>query len=460
MENLNKNRRVIMPLQISFQKNIRKNWIMIFILKIVFGIFFIEIAYANQKPVLNIQEWQTKNGARILFVASKQIPIIDLNVTFDAGSARDGNNNGLANFTNRMLKQGTQRLNADQIAENLANVGAIYHSETTRDMAAISLRSLSEPKFLEPAVNTFSELLNHPNFPKEAFQRTQKRLLSHLQEEQQLPIQVAQKVFLKTLYSQHPYGHSVLGDEKTIQQIKPEDLKCFYQHYYVAKNTLMVIVGDLDKNQAMKIAEKIVGQLPVGEKPIDLPLPKIIKNTEQKITFPSEQATLLLGGLGIAKGDPDFFPLLVGNYILGGGELVSRFFQEVRNKNGLTYNIQSEFISLKVTGPFITSLQTQKEKADQALSITKKVLADFLTSGPTEIELINAKKSITGGFSRVFANNRNTLQLLTTIGFYNLPLNYLDTFRENVNAVTKEQIKAAFKKHVQFDQMVIVKAGI
>lgn len=440
-------------------KNSGKNWLLFFAWNIVFSILFIETAYAEQKPILNIESWQTKNGSRVLFVANKQIPMVDINVVFDAGSARDKNNFGLANFTSRMLNQGTSHLNANEIAANFANVGAIYRTETNRDMTIINLRSLTNTKFLEPALTTFSDLLNHPVFPKEAFQRIQKNLFSQLQIEQQSPIKVAQKKFLQILYAEHPYGHDILGNEKILEKFSPVNLRDFYQRYYVAKNNWVIIVGDLEKNQAMKVAEQIVGQLPVGEKPNNLPLPKTIENTEKVIRFPSEQTTILLGGIGIAKGDKDFFPLLVGNYTLGGGQLVSRFFQEVRNKNGLTYNIQSDFINMKVAGPFIISLQTREEKAQQALNITKKVLADFIATGPTVTELTAAKKSIIGSFPRTFANNKNTLQLLTTIGFYNLPLNYLDTFRDNINAVTKEQIQAAFNEHIQLNRMLTVKVN-
>ena len=305
-----------MRLQTNTRKKFKRNWMPFLIWKIIFSIFFIETAYAEQIPIMNIQSWKTKNGAQVLFVASKQIPMVDINVIFDAGSARDGDHYGLANFTSRMLNQGSNYLNVDQIAINFANIGAIYRTETNRDMVTISLRSLVDQKFLQPALDTFSELLNHPVFPKEAFQRTQKSLISQLQIEHQSPTKVAQEIFLQTLYAQHPYGHSVLGSKKTIEKFNPNNLKDFYQHYYVAKNSLVAIVGDVEKNQAIKIAEQIVGQLPAGEKPSDLLLPETIKNTEQVSKFPSEQATILLGGLGIARGDQDFFPLLVGNYYI------------------------------------------------------------------------------------------------------------------------------------------------
>jgi zinc protease len=166
-----------------------------------------------------------------------------------------------------------------------------------------------------------------------------------------------------------------------------------------------------------------------------------------------------MGQVGITPTDPDYFPLLVGNYTLGGGGMVSRLFHEVREQKGLVYGIHSGFSPLLARGTFALKLQTRNEEAKNAIAITRDVVEKFIQEGPTENELSAAQKNIIGGFPLDLASNSSILGQLGRIGFYQLPLDYLDTYRDKVAAVTQAQIRAAFQKHVQIDQFVTVQVG-
>jgi zinc protease len=161
----------------------------------------------------------------------------------------------------------------------------------------------------------------------------------------------------------------------------------------------------------------------------------------------------------MSRDDPEYYPLYVGNHILGGSGLVSRISEEVREKRGLSYSAYSYFIPMRYKGPYTLGLQTRNEQTQEAISVMRKTLQDFIDDGPTEKELKASKQNITGGFPLRISSNGKIADNLSSIGFYNLPLDYLDTFNDHVDAVTVEQIKAAFKNRVHPDKMVTVTVG-
>jgi zinc protease len=415
---------------------------------------------ANAKPLLSIEHWTTKNGIPVYFVAKSQIPIIDIGIVFRAGSAYDGSAPGIAQFTARMLNQGTRNLNADEIANRFESVGAHYTASINQDSSVLQLRSLSEVQFFNSAFNTFTELVGHANFPQAALTRLQQQSLIAIQQEAQTPTSIAHKAFYQTLYGKHPYASPLLGTAQTIEQITQKKLIDFYQRYYVAKNAVIAIVGNMTKEKAANIAEQLASALPQGNAAIPLS-PPISQTTNliRKIHYPSQQSTILLGEIGITLQDPDYFPLLLGNQILGGGVLTSQLFSEVRNKRGLCYGITSRFTTLQAGGPFIIALQTRSTQATTALSLTQNLLKKFVAQGPTESELKAAKQALIGSLPLTIANNQAILTTLEKIGFYDLPLTYLDNYRAKLSHVDATQVRNAFQKHITPKKLLVIVVG-
>lgn len=409
---------------------------------------------------LKIEHWFTKNGVPVYFVAKNEIPIIDIGVLFHAGSAQDRNSPGIAQFTAQMLDQGTQNLNADQIANRFESVGAHYNAVVNRDMTILNLRSLSAPQFFNSAISTFSSLIKDATFPQIALDRTKKQFLIALQQEAQTPTAIAAKTFYQTLYGHHPYATPPLGNKISIEQLSQEKLLNFYHRNYVSENAMIAIVGNVTKAKAMNIAEQISVMLAKGKKsiPFYTLLSPQLRNHLIKIHYPSKQTTIFLGQIGIAVKDPDYFPLVVGNQILGGGILTSKLFNEVRNKRGLCYGINSEFKPLQTKGPFLIVLQTRRDQAAKALSLTQQTLKNFLARGPTSQELQGAKQALTGSFPLSITSNEGILAATEKIGFYQLPLDYLDTYQKNINFVSLEQIKHAFQR-IKPEKMIIIMLG-
>ncbi len=407
-----------------------------------------------------IQHWTTDNNARVYYVPAPELPMVDISVVFDAGAARDGDMPGTAKMTAAMIDEGTETMTADDIASAFANVGAKFGASSERDMAVFSLRTLTEKQAFEQALDTYTKVLSAPAFPQDAFGRIQQTLLTGLQAENQSPQAIATRAFYENLYDQHPYSVMPAGNADTVKQLSTADLKAFYDRYYVSSNAVVVIVGAVDRKQAEQMTKRLTSGLATGQPAEKLPEVTALKQAQQiNKSFPSTQTTIVMGQTGISRDDPDYFPLYVGNHILGGSGLVSQLSDELREKRGLTYGVYSYFRPMHQKGPYQFALQTRNEKAQEALTVLQETLKKFITNGPTEAELTAAKQNITGGFALRVDSNSKIADYLAMIGFYDLPLDYLDNFNDKVNAVTLADIKQAFERRVNADTMLTVLVG-
>lgn len=432
-----------------------------FIAKSIFCVLFVTtIAQNVHASVFKTEQWQTKNGARVVFHQAKEVPMLDIHVAFAAGSAYDGKQFGLSALTNDLLNQGNAGMDATTVAERLAEAGAQLGSDTSRDMAALSLKTLTKPDNLKKAVDTFAAIIGKPDFPEAAFQQEKNQQLIAIAQSQDSPEEVANLVLFKKLYGEHPYAHPVNGIEGTVGALKREDVLNFYKRYYVAANAVIVLVGDIDTKKAHQIAEQLTANLSRGEEAPRLTKAAQLTTSEKiAINFPSSQTILRLGQIGIDHHDPDFFPLLVGNYILGGGALVSILSNEVREKRGLTYGVSSQFIPMPGDGPFIVSLSTQNKNATTALQLTSDTLATYIKNGPSEQELTAAKHYLMGSFPLSLGSNASIGNMLLRMSFYHLPKDYLDNYVASINKVTTQEIKEAFQKKLQSEKMLTIAVG-
>ncbi|MGH8568090.1 MAG: M16 family metallopeptidase, partial [Gammaproteobacteria bacterium] len=266
--------------------------------------------------------------------------------------------------------------------------------------------------------------------------------------------------FMGILYRDHPYGSPPQGSAQTLGALKRDDLLAHYRRYYCGRNAVIALVGDVTRAQAASIAEKLVAALPEGAAGPPLPpAPTTEKPVEIHVPYPSSQTHVWVGRAGLARLDPDYFPLYLGNHALGGGGFISRLYKEVREKRGLSYSAYSYFQPMRVAGPFIAGLQTSFEQADQALSVLRETLAKFVAEGPSASEREASVKNITGGFPLRIDSNGKAIDYLVLIGFYGLPLDFLDTYTDRIRAVTLPDIGAAFKRRMDPAGLVTVTVG-
>ena len=407
-----------------------------------------------------IQHWTTDKGGQVFFVHAPGLPMIDLRVLFDAGSARDGKQFGVAALTSALLDTGTEQWDADTIAERLDQVGAELGTGASRDLAFVSLRCLTRKGILDSSLETLRQIIGAPRFNEKDFKREKKRLLVGLSHREESPGAVASIAYYKALYGEHPYAHPTSGFVDTVEPLTRDDLLAFYRRYYSASNATVVMVGDVSRERAESITQLVLNDLPDGSPLTDIPKIQAGKAAKvERLKFPSKQTHVLSGLPVLTRMDPDYLPLYVGNHILGGSGLVSRISEEVREKRGLSYSAYSYFGPMARKGPFTMGLQTRNDQADEAFNVLHQTVRDFIENGPTVEELDVAKKNISGGFVLRYDSNRKLTEYVGMIGFYRLPLDYLDTFTAKVLAVTRENIKDAFLRRVQPEQFQTVMVG-
>lgn len=419
------------------------------------------ISALSAQAAVNIQHWQTSSGAEVYFVENHDLPIVDLSVNFAAGSARDtAEKSGLAGITRYMMTLGAAGMNDEVIANKLADIGAVLGGEFDGDRAALKLRTLSSEREQKQALDVFGKILQKPDFSASVLAREKARIISGLEESATQPEGMVNKAFMTALYGNHPYSLDESGEIATVAKISVADMQAFYQQYYRANGAVIAMMGDLSRAQAEAIAEGMASGLPKG--PANPAIAQVTypnAPVTQRIAHPASQSHILLGYPGIKRGDPDLFPLYLGNYVLGGGGFVSRLTEEVREKRGLVYSVYSYFMPMAEVGTFQIGLQTKKEQADEALKIVRATLADFLAKGVTDAELKAAKANVIGGFPMRIDSNSKILDYLAVIGFYKLPLNYLDEYNSKVAAVTAAQIKDAFNRRLKPENFVTVIVG-
>lgn len=423
---------------------------------------FVVLSFTTAHVIANpdITQWQTSNGARVYFVAAPQLPMVDIQVVFDAGSARDAGKDGLAVLTNGLLAEGAGKLDADAIAEKFDSIGARFSNSALRDMSVVSLRTLTDKKLLATALDTFATVLQQPTFPADALERVRNQMLIGLQDEAQSPGAIAEKNFFRALYGNHPYASPSDGSNDSVKALTRDDVVNFYRRHFVARNAVVAIVGAVDRQQAERIAEQITQKLPTGEAAPALPAVQSLAKAENiHIAHPSTQTHVLMGQPALRRNDADYFPLYVGNFILGGSGFTSRITSEVREKRALAYSAYSYFLPMREQGPFMLGLQTRNATADESLKVLHETLAQFVKEGASDKELEAAKRNITGGFALNVDSNSDIVGHLALIGFYRLPNDYLDTFIARVNAVTTAQIRDAFARRIAPDRMVTVTVG-
>ncbi|GAC1527840.1 MAG: pitrilysin family protein [Ramlibacter sp.] len=395
--------------------------------------------------------------------------MVDVQVDFDGGSRRDlpgqaGLASAAASMTSRgVLASGNQpAMDENQLGEAWADLGAGFDGDAGHDRMSFSLRSLTDPSLLQQAVALAAREMGEPAYPADIWLRDRQRIGASIREADTRPGTVVAKAYQQAVYGAHPYGYETSAS--TLAAIQVDDLRSFHRAHVLACRAKVSIVGNLDRDQADALATRLLSHLPqaTGACPALAAVPEVAPLTAsvvRAIPFQSAQAHVLMGQPGFKRSDPDYFALLVGNYILGGSGLVSRLSNEVREKRGLSYSTSSSFSPGLHAGAFTVGLQTRPDQAAQAIAVARDVVAGFVAKGPTAQELKAAKDNLVGGFPLRIDGNRKLLDNVASIAWNNLPLDYLDTWTAQVAKVTVQDVRAAMASKLDPAHMVVVTVG-
>ena len=422
--------------------------------------------------VLPIQHWQQPGGARVYLVESHNIPMVDVQIDLDAGSRRDPTDKpGLASAAAGQLASGTRAqpgaqgpyakaMNENQLGEAWADLGASFAASATGDRLSFSLRSLGDADLLDKAAQLAARQMAHPAYPQAIWQRDRDKLAAAIRESLTRPGTVAQNRFADAVYSGHPYGWR--STPESLKRIGVADLHRWHAQALRPCRAVVSVVGDVSRAQADALVTRLLALWPQGRcesLPAVAEVPELKAAQDIRVPFDSAQAHVLIGQPGHKRNDPDFFALLLGNHILGGGGFTSRLTAQVREQRGLSYSVYSYFSPALHAGAFTVGLQTRPDQAAQAVEVARQVVKDFVAQGPTEAELQAAKDNLIGGFALRIDSNRKLLDNVANIAWNQLPLDYLDRWTENVAKVTVADVRRAFARVLQPGRMVTVVVG-
>jgi zinc protease len=408
---------------------------------------------------VNIEHWTAPSGARVYFVASRNLPMLDVQVDFAAGSVYSPTGKaGLASLTVGLLDAGARiggtLLDEEQIAAKLVDTGARLSGSADHDRASLRLRTLTSKPERDAALELMRAVLTTPSFAEEVLAREKARSISGIQEAATRPDSIAAKRFEEAIYPNHPYGAT--ASEESIARITRDDLTDFWRGHFGARRAVVAIIGDVSRAEAEAIAQQLTADLPPSPAAEPAPAVALPQRETIRLAHPATQSHIHIGMPAMKRTDAEYFPLLVGNYTLGGGGFVSRLMQEVREKRGYAYSVYSYFAPRTLEGPFEIGLQTKREQAGAAIKLVEELLADFLKKGPTEAELRAAKQNLIDGQALRLDSNSKILGYLSLIGFYGLPLSYIEDFPRRIEAVTAKQVREAFARHVRPENLVTV----
>lgn len=408
---------------------------------------------------LPIEHWRTSNDVPVYFVRADAIPMLDISVLFDAGGRRDpADRKGVASMVGRMLDKGAGDLDETALAEGFARIGAELGGGAGTDRASVSVRTLSEPAIRDRAIELAALVIGSPRFDAAVLDREKARVSQALSQSLTDPSTIAQRRLNELLYPEHPYGRNL--EVAAVGAIGIDDLRAFHRAHYGARGAAVAMIGAIDRRDAERIAERLVGSLPPGEPAV--PMPPVgdgSPGVEERIPHPASQSHILLAMPVLTRADPDYFPLYVGNYVLGGGGFVSRLYDEVREQRGLAYSVYSYFMPMRQPGPFMVGLQTSKAQTGEALEVVRATIRRFIAEGPSAEELAAAKSNLVGGFALRIDSNAKILDQLALIGDENLPLDWLERWVERVDSVTLEQVRDAFHRRIDPDRLATVIVG-
>lgn len=425
--------------------------------------------------VLPIAQWQQASGARVYLVETHNIPMVDVQIDLDAGSRRDpADKPGLASAAAGQLASGiraqsggqgpyARALDENQLGEAWADLGAVFGASASGDRLSFSLRSLSDAELLDKAAQLAARQMAHPAYPQAVWLRDRDKLAAALRESLTRPAAVAQNRFAEAVYGGHPYGWR--STPETLQRIGVADMQRWHAQALRPCRAVVSVVGDVTRAQADALVTRLLALWPQASEgrceslPAVQEVPELKAAQNLRVPFDSAQAHVLMGQPGYKRSDPDFFALLLGNHILGGGGFTSRLTAQVREQRGLSYSVYSSFSPALHAGAFVVGLQTRPDQAAQALDVARQVVQDFVAQGPTEAELQAAKDNLIGGFALRIDSNRKLLENVASIAWNQLPLDYLDRWSEHMARVSVQDVRRAFARVLQPERMVSVVVG-
>ncbi len=402
------------------------------------------------------------NGLTLLHVERKGIPAVMASLIIDASPMNEPTEKaGLAHLTAKMLTEGTKTMGAKELSEAIDFFGASISSSVNQDYTQITMAVLK--KDIDKVMPIFSEVLLSPAFDEREIGRKKAQIKGQLRQKEEDPSYLSDREFKRLVFGNHPYGRPVEGSNETLDGIVADDLRNFHRQFYVPNRAILSLVGDISLKEAEALVMRYFAQWkandPAHKSPFEKQSQHQMTNRTVIIDKETTQANIIFGHIGVERSNPDYYPLSVMNYILGGGGFASRLMKIVRDELGLTYGINSYFSTNRDEGVFAVEVQTKNEAAEQVVEEIKRQVTKIRQEMVSEEELKDAKSFLIGSFPRRLETNRKIADLLTVSQYYRLGDDYIKKYPQYIEAVTREDILRVAKKYLHPDKYTLVITG-
>jgi zinc protease len=401
-----------------------------------------------------------ENGMVLLLSERHELPVVTVSMAIKAGGlVEPADKPGLSSLTASLLTQGTKKRTAGQISSEIDFIGGSLSVSGGDDFASANLRVLA--KDIKTGFDLLADVLMNPVFDQKEIDRKVKETLAAIRHEKDEPEVIAGDAFSKAVFGSHPYGRTSDDVAAYLPKVTKLDIQDFYARRYGPNDCVVAVVGDVTEKEVVALLrEHFAGWKPAERQdPPHAAPPAISALTVKKMDKNITQANIALGQVGISRENPDFYAVLVMNYILGGGGFSSRLMDDIRDNRGLAYDVHSSFAAQKEPGAFRVWTQTKSGSANEAIAEIFKQLKRIRTEPVSDKELADAKAYLTGSFPLRMDTSAKIAVMLTNIEIYGLGLDYPQRYAVLIDAVTKDDILRVAKKYIDPDRMVMVVLG-
>jgi zinc protease len=404
---------------------------------------------------LEVNRERLPNGLLVLHSERDNLPLVVLTLVVKAGVLEEpAEKAGLANLTAKLLSEGTKSRSSVRLNEEVEFIGARLGASAGRDYTTINLSVLK--KDVEKGFELFADILLNPVFPKEELERKKRIVKGSLRKSEENPSFLASRAFIKEVYGDHPYGRVLRGSFRTLEGITREDILGFYSGYFHPNNSILTVVGDLDRGELVDLIDR---HLKGWQEATVLALPKVpIRKAVRKVVRIDKdltQANIMLGHIGVRRDNPDYYALSIMNFILGGGGFSSRLMDSIRDRMGLAYSVYSSFSPRLEQGHFMVSVQTKNASANTVVDEVLGEMKRIREEGVTEEELDDAKAYLTGSFPRRLDTMGKLVGFLSSVEFYGLGPDYVEKYPGYINAVSREDVMRVAQKYLDTEDFIL-----
>lgn len=418
-----------------------------------------EGAASGKSAEFQIRKFETqtlKNGLVVMWIPDQSLPYVSMQMMIKAGSGQDvPGKEGMAGFTAALLEKGAGKRSAEQIADDLEQIGAEFGVDVQPDYTIAGISSLAFDK--DNTLNQFREILLQPTFPQGELDRQRKLVLAGLQKLADRPDDFAEYLFPRFLFGMHPYGHESSGSPKSVRNISRVDLTRFYSTNFTPSNAVLAVVGQYDPAWRSEVVKAFEAWKTQPLAPSDVPdFPKW-SGTELMLVDRADlnQAQIQIGFKGITRNIPDYLELRAALKILG-ESFGSRLFEAVRVKRGLTYHIHAWFDPRLKPGPMGIYTFTRVDKIGETVDETLKTYRQFVKDGVTSAEVDMVKALMKGQFPRTFETPEALAKQLLVLNRYGVPTSYLTNYLANLDAMNKDTVNATIRRYFDPENLRIL----